>query len=131
MELKEFVKETLVQIMEGVNEAQEVSDKYGAIVNPRKIENIQLSARINDEVHSVQNVEFEVGLTESKSDENKTGIGVLLSIVGIGTENKGSSALFSVSRIKFSIPIILPSICNNNSKSPYKSSSPIGGMATF
>ena len=35
MELKEFVTETLMQIIEGIKDAQEKSSELGAIINPR------------------------------------------------------------------------------------------------
>jgi len=37
MELKEFIKETITQIVEGVVEAQTTISKYGAEINPKRV----------------------------------------------------------------------------------------------
>lgn len=34
MELKDFVKETLLQITQGIKEAQEATEEYGSVINP-------------------------------------------------------------------------------------------------
>ena len=38
MELKEFIKETITQIVEGVVEAQSQIAAHGAEINPKKVE---------------------------------------------------------------------------------------------
>lgn len=38
MELKEFIKETITQIIEGVTEAQELIRKHGAEIDPKKVQ---------------------------------------------------------------------------------------------
>jgi hypothetical protein len=110
MELKEFVKETLLQLTEGVKEAQEECKKYSGLVNlmletphsrKRKIE-------IKDKYYPVTDVLFKVGLTENKGIENKKGIGVFLSNISLGAEQKKDAEFQSITSIEFSIPILLP-----------------------
>ena len=105
MELREFVKETLVAINMGVQDAitahQALPDAVGAI-NP--VWGKDAGAIGPD--HR-QNVEFDVAVTvtDKSSVGGKAGIKIF-SVVDIGGE--GSSALeqSSVSRIKFTIPIV-------------------------
>jgi hypothetical protein len=109
MELKEFVKETLLQLTEGVKEAQEACKQHGGLVNPmlavprsnRKIE-------IKDKYYPVTDVEFKVGLTENTGTEDKKGIGVFLSNISLGAEYKKDAGLQTITNIGFNIPILLP-----------------------
>lgn len=105
MELREFVSETLVAINMGVQDAiiahQQVEGAVG-VINPVWGEDANA---INAD-HK-QNVEFDVAVTvtDKSSVGGKAGIKIF-SVVDIGGE--GSSALeqSSVSRIKFTIPIV-------------------------
>lgn len=109
MELKEFVKETLLQIIQGVKEAQEEAPKFGAAVNPGEIvgSNLQL-ASVNGEGCTVQNIEFEVGLTTSNAETAKSGIGVMLGGIGAGTNKSANEQQSSATKIKFTVPLVLP-----------------------
>ena len=103
MELQEFVKETLLQITKGVKEAQEEARSYGGVVNPRLVQD-------------ATNVEFEVGLTESSEDKTKKGIGVLLGGLKGGIDGSDSRTTSSVTKIRFTVPLVLPtdaSECSN------------------
>lgn len=95
MELKEFVTKTLVEIIEGVTEAQsKAKDAPGGVV-PTKAD-------------PIERVAFDVALTTSKSKESKGGIGVFLGGAGIGGQKQAAGEAKSFSRIKFSVPILLP-----------------------
>ena len=111
MELKEFIRETLLQITQGVHEAQQTVKEYGAIVNPAQYQESTdtLNAKIDNQYRPVQNVNFEVALASSNSEGNKTGIGVLLGSFNIGTSNHEDSKLISVTNVRFSVPLVLPS----------------------
>lgn len=115
MELQEFVKETLLQITKGVKEAQEEARSYGGVVNPRLVQDAT-NAQINGEYRPAQNVEFEVGLTESSEDKTKKGIGVLLGGLKGGIDGSDSRTTSSVTKIRFTVPLVLPtdaSECSN------------------
>ena len=104
MDLKDFVKETLVQITEGIKEAQDECKKSGGLVNP------MLSVRTcNDEkYHHADSdypatmVNFKVGLTESNNKGDKTGIGVFLGKVSLGKEGSKEHETQSVTGVEFS-----------------------------
>lgn len=108
MELKEFIKETIVQVIDGVIEAQDVSKIKGAQVNPVDA----LSANV-DEVYMANRqfiglIKFEVALTSAEEREGKGGIGVWLGNFGVGAQGKTDSKDQSVTNIKFAIPVQFP-----------------------
>ena len=90
MELKEFIKETLVEIIGGVEDSQ-AAISQGSVVGTRQ--------------DSHQAVDFDVAVTTSTSTEG----GGKVSVVGIGSAGlEGSTSSEAVTRIKFTIPIDLP-----------------------
>lgn len=111
MELSFFIEETLMQIVKGVKSAREKAKEYGASVSPplifegnaNKVPYVQLGQRF---MH-INHVDFDVALTSSDSEENKTGIGVWLGSIGIGGQEKTDTKNVSFTNIKFSVPVIL------------------------
>lgn len=66
MELKEFIRQTLVQITEGVYSAKTECAKHGAVVNPKEYGVYSPAAVHNtgdDEFSPVQMIEFNVILS--------------------------------------------------------------------
>lgn len=120
MELNEFIKETLLQITQGVKEAQEAVQDHNGIVNPAEVNgSTMLSTHVEDKKRLVQVVDFEVGLTATDETNSKKGIGVALgAIKGDAGNNKGSKNT-TATKIKFSIPIVLPSMTNDNTPPTY------------
>lgn len=116
MELKEFIKETLLQIVIGVKDAQEASAKYGAAINPAIIKKGDvMTTRIGDEDRTVQNVSFEVALASSSGESVNKGVGVMLASIGAGINKNKDDKSSTTTGIKFTIPVVLPSTDNNNS----------------
>ncbi len=96
MDLKEFVKESLVQITEGVKEAQEECNKLGGLVNPML--NVKTC---NDEVYKhdrkdypATKVSFNVALSEVNNKGDKTGIGVFLGKVSMYDKHMPGDTIF-------------------------------------
>jgi hypothetical protein len=114
MELKEFVKTVITQLVEGVSEAKKEVANKDAFVNPlgefdaNSDNGIIGYIRVKERLRSVGILAFEVGLTSTGIEENSGKVGVFLSIVGVGTESAKSISNEAVTRIKFSIPIVLP-----------------------
>jgi len=105
MELKEFVRESLLQIIGAVREAQ--AQCADAEINPIVLDSHggrRQSARGND----VQDVQFDVAVTATDAGEKKAGIGIVAAI-GIGASLQSATTNESVSRIKFAVTIALPS----------------------
>lgn len=114
MDLATFVRETLVQIVEGVSAAT------------IEIDNLGTNARINPGIENAHNggqarpVEFDVAVTVSQGSENKDQVKAggslsVLAVVGIkaGAEGLSDTAAMqrseAVSRVKFSVMIAQPS----------------------
>lgn len=112
MELGEFVKATLVQIVEGVKHAQEAVGKSGAIINPGTYGSPGTSLTVAEVgkkgLWHPQLFEFDVALTVEEGKGTKGGIGVLAGIVDLGSQGHSESHASSVSRVKFAVYVALP-----------------------
>lgn len=114
MELNEFVKETLTQIVKGVKESQNEIRVQGGYANPAVFTSARgkESATHFGSVSDGQNVllvDFDVAITVSDSQEG--GVGGKLSVTSIfklEAGSKGTTASESTSRIRFKIPLALP-----------------------
>ena len=96
MELKEFVTKTILDVIEGVRDAQ-LSNKTTAQINAatagRKIENI----------------DFDVALSVTDGNEKDRGITVSIpSISKAGSFGRKESRETTEQRVKFSIPVAYP-----------------------
>jgi hypothetical protein len=101
MELEEFVKSSLIQIMKGVKSAQtEWKDqmKGGGVINP-SWGDADLKSRVQD-------VKFDVAVTAGI--KNEAGIGGGIKVLALDFSGKGAhvSESSTVSRISFSVPIL-------------------------
>lgn len=109
MDIKTFVSETLVQIMEGTREAVDRLAKIDGptgVISP--IFGPSMDA-VNDS--HVQKAEFDIAVTTTnKTDQGGKG-GIKVMSLEIGGHSSTASENISVSRIKFSIPFI-PSSTN-------------------
>jgi hypothetical protein len=108
MELKEFIKETLVQIVTGVKEAQQLLKTEGALIAPpRESQGKEHWIKDNEgKLRSVELVEFEVGLTSDQDNKSNMKIGVAfggLSVSNAGRDHIGGR---SVTSIRFSVPVV-------------------------
>jgi hypothetical protein len=118
MLLKDFVKGTLVEIAQGVAEAKKDVESAGARLNPPPygvgVPVLQPKGPVSvvggtDRYRSIMEIEFDVAVTavESEGTEGKAGIRVF--DFGIGGGMSLAASTSSVSRIKFSVPIVFPS----------------------
>lgn len=106
MDLKDFVSETLKEIIAGVKEAQEYAKEHGAIINPTKFGIVAPKAitnKDNDEVTSIQRIDFSLSLQQSYAADGKVSIGVL----DIG-KIEGKYENIKDNRVNFSVLITLP-----------------------
>ena len=111
MELKEFVAQTLTQIIDGVVQSQTNAIAHGALVNPH----LNPMSGKNSEHGFLQCLEgfaqvvkFDVALTVTEGTGTKGGIGVFAGPVNLGTSGQSSNSNSSVSRVQFNVPLILP-----------------------
>ncbi len=119
LELKDFVAETLKQLIEGIVTAQEFAKQHDAKINPRGLfhltpdgDNYYVDRSVDRNPDAQppipQFIEFDVAVTASGSGETKAAIGVFSAIIGAGTQAKIEEANLTVSRIRFSVPVQFP-----------------------
>ena len=114
MDLNEFVSETLTQIFTGVQAAQNRVKEAGGKISPSQTCKIYGKDRLfvhvskDGEQQPLNNIEFDVALTtvEASGSEGKAGLTVWG--MGAGVSGKTETSNSTVSRIKFSVPVVLP-----------------------
>lgn len=108
MELKEFIKTAITDITEAVGELQEEL-KNGTIVNPSlRYGEHGKTVLVDNDVRMMERLNFDIAVTATdKSEVNgKAKVGISVFGAKIGTENTEKTE--NVSRLSFSIPILLP-----------------------
>jgi hypothetical protein len=111
MELQEFISATLRSIIDGVKDAQEHAAKSAATVNPVGLFYNPNNTTILTHSESgiiAQQVHFDVAVTTTEGTQSKGGIRIFVGPVGVGAQGQSDATNSSVSRIKFSVPVLLP-----------------------
>ena len=116
MELKDYISETIKQIVLGITEAQKNVDGLDIIINP------DITIGQNGEFYvptkqgdynikrRVQNLEMDINLTVSESETNSIGGKIGVSVFGVGADSKGIKETSNQNRVKFAIPICFPAM---------------------
>jgi len=109
-ELKDFIAESLKQIIEGIEKAQTHAQKKGALINPSSFSIVEMKRKKFDNVPFTQDVEFDVAVTLGKLDNKEGSVGIfpISSYFGLGGKLKAEKTVENVSRIKFKIPVRFP-----------------------
>lgn len=119
MELKNFITETLKQIINGVEEAQKDVQNNGAYINPTDIVNDNLSSiTINDKKIRVSNINFEVEVSTIDESDTTKGVGVYIANFGIGEKKKDNDKAISTNKISFVIPIAFSTVDYDDNNTP-------------
>ena len=114
MELKDFVKQTLVQIVKAVEEAQSEVNRsaVGAIVSPGRGDMFGGNARTKGAVSArggfIEDISFDLAITTVDISAKQGQAGIFVWSVGVGGKTKSENQNTTVSRIQFSIPVVLP-----------------------
>lgn len=95
MELQEYIKETLVQVMAGVSSAQEVQyPNHGQIGNT---------------VFELIRVKFDIVITTMDSEGQSAKAGIFVGgFAGIGVKKDDTQTTQASNRMQFEIPVQLP-----------------------
>lgn len=115
MELKDFVQQTLLQIIQGVSLAQQDTGTCGAKINPT--DSMRIGEKLADNslystgqhLQLVQMVEFDVAVTAEEGKGTKGGVGIMVGTIGLGAQGQSEARNTTENRIKFKIPLMLPS----------------------
>ncbi len=111
MNLQDFIRETLVQVVNGVKDAQSQLADMEAAINPVGLAGqvSQLEGRRYSRTGQVsETVEFDIAVTVTEGESTKKGVGAFVSVVGIGAQKQTEAQSSSVSRVKFNVQVLLP-----------------------
>lgn len=114
MEIKDYIAETLVQISEGIKEAQDRLKCEDVVVNPGKTFGSQGNYWIGKEqehgpvIRRVQEVEMKIGVFSSEEITGNGGAKVHLGVLNIGTGVGEKGVETNENYVRFSIPISFP-----------------------
>lgn len=113
MELKEFISETIQQISLSVTDAMNKCSELDVIVNPDitvgEDGNFFVPNKGNYSMERrVQILDMDIAITVTNASETSGGGKIGVSIFGASINSSGKSENTNVSRVKFSIPVCLP-----------------------
>lgn len=116
MNLNEFIKESIVQISNGIIGANEELKDTGAVVNPEHLkvysENAKAFGRVekqDDEKYPlVHLIEFDVAIEAGTGSSAGGGLNLSIASIGIGGKAETKSSNNTVSRLQFKIPMVFP-----------------------
>lgn len=110
MELREFVREALAQIVEGATDARERVRAQGALLNPppENMSGLHPHQWVKETRQRISMVSFDVALTAAEESGRKAGLAVVAGVLSAGTGGGRSESNVSVSRVRFEIPLALP-----------------------
>ena len=104
MELKEFVTETIKEIIEGVVEAQRQ-------IIPHINHATDGYVQIGHDSH-MERIEFDISVTSSEETGGEKKGGLHIKVVEFSAKSDSHNSNTSTNRIKFNIPIAFPSQAN-------------------
>ena len=113
MNLEEFIAQSLSQIAKGIEKANEELENSQALVSPQDVKDVTKqsaygSIKVDDKWLKVHEIQFDVGVTAVEGSEIGGNLGITVGGFSIGGNGKENQANTSVSRIKFSVPMLLP-----------------------
>jgi len=103
MELHEFVRETLIQIINGIAEAQnsESIRFNNAAIVPHGVSS-------SDVKSANREIVFDVVVTTQTESSSKAGIGIFVGAFGVGTQGKLNANDSLENRVQFTVPVLFP-----------------------
>lgn len=115
MDLREFIKETLVGIVGGVLDARVPVEEMKGQVNPAW-STVDPAYRIGD--LKLEIVKFDVALTVTDATTTDGKIRVAWMGIGAGAGGQSASTNQVVSRVQFSVPVGIPVGYENTGRKP-------------
>jgi hypothetical protein len=103
MELKNFIKETLKDIIGGIKEAQQEVDS-GVIVPSINESNL---SSVQSGFTSYQKIDFEVTVNAVEKEGSEAKLNVVAAVIGGHVKGDNSNTTGHVAKLSFSIPIKL------------------------
>lgn len=116
MDLKEFTKQTLVQIVEGALEANNTLSDLGARIITEAPQHAEkyLSKGLYEDGINVIDVDFDVAITATESEGANGGGGLkVASFLSLGGSTESKTENQIISRVKYTLPLVLEKCTNN------------------
>ena len=116
MDIKDFIKESLQQIVDGITEANTALEAKGASIPTTGVAGdgvwwtLVKEGKDQHTKHAMR-IDFDLAVTVSQSDNLKAGGGIsIASLANAGAASENISQSEAVSRIKYTIPLQLPNL---------------------
>lgn len=122
MELREFIKSSLVEVVRGILDASEELKDTNAIISPDNFKvnsdqsqafgrtlNSKADYRSVDNTRVVHKVDFDIAVVVDETDKSQAGIKIAVMSLGLSGGGESTSKSGSTSRIQFSVPVVMPS----------------------
>ena len=106
MNLDEFIKDSLLQVLKGIKDAQDISNEQGSgtgVINPKW-------GKDKDYHRYISEVGFDIAISATKQADRGGQAGLKVVALDIRGEGKQTSQSSHVSRVSFKVPIALPAV---------------------
>jgi hypothetical protein len=113
MDLKDFISQTLVDIIEGIKAAQEKTQP-GCIVPALIARNFKA---VETGISQVQAVDFEVTVRADKKEGSEAKLNVVAAVIGGGVKGESGKTGGHAATLKFRVPVSLPESSTPKDKS--------------
>lgn len=113
MNLDEFISETLKAIIKGVRDSQEFAHENGARVNPIRKHEINTKTiyyKNEDGMRALTDIDFDIAVTASNQQGSGIDGGIKVFSVSLGGKLEDKNIHETVSRVKFNVGVVLPSV---------------------
>lgn len=109
MNVKDFIENALVQIVEGVNNANTAIKNSGAMISSKDVRPLRDGTTYNTTTGNLVNlVEFDIAVTVNETDKSDGNAGIKVVGLSIGGGLQKENTNQTVSKIKFSVPLTFP-----------------------
>ena len=105
--LKDFVSNSLTEILDGIVDAQKKAKKINATVIPKRQQYSKEQLR-KEGYDRVKEIEFDIAVSAKSGTKTKGGIGVVAAVFSVGANRTSNFTNSTVSRLRFSVPVLLP-----------------------
>lgn len=111
MELKEFITQTLININQGIIDAQERTKDSGILINPQNFRkrDSNIYEVCNGNSAPIQEIEFNVVVNVTDGKDSKIAVGAFTGLLSGGVSNTNQNNNSTQTTIKFNLPVQFPS----------------------
>ncbi|WP_298114411.1 hypothetical protein [uncultured Bacteroides sp.] len=108
MELKDFIKQTIIDIKDAIQELNEEFEKENTVVNPTHVCDSSHSY-LEGSYRNVTDIHFDLSLNATEEVGKEGKIGVMSSLINLGGSTRSGNTNENINRLQFTIPVCFPS----------------------